>query len=260
MLAGWASSAPATPLGTAAKRPLSSASSSRHPACASCRAWPRASTRRRTSVPCARLTPGRSPSSATGSIGRIRRATRELWRYRGRARAARQRVADRRRPGGLSLPAPQPDHRRLLRGGRRRREPRNRRQPDHRRRGGRARRAGDGRAGFAPQPGGQRNQPAHRRRRRAGHRRRRRAGRARARHSTLAVPRSSIPVLRRAGFEAQVLDRCRRDPATLDELVVELQQPIGEVAMARRPSRTDRLGARRDADGSRWSETWPDLV
>jgi DNA processing protein len=61
------------------------------------------------------------------------------------------------------------------------------------------------------------------------------------------------------GLEAQVLERCRRDPATLDELVVEMQVPIGEVAMA--VARLERAGWVRGATG--WFEavdTWPDLV
>lgn len=60
------------------------------------------------------------------------------------------------------------------------------------------------------------------------------------------------------GLEAEVLVRCRKDPATLDALVVELEQPIGTVAMAL--ARLERSGWVRESNG--WFEAvnaWFDL-
>jgi DNA processing protein len=61
------------------------------------------------------------------------------------------------------------------------------------------------------------------------------------------------------GLESTVLDRCRVEAATLDDLVVALDLPIGEVAMAL--ARLERTGWVREATG--WFEavgSWSDLA
>ena len=61
------------------------------------------------------------------------------------------------------------------------------------------------------------------------------------------------------GLEATVLARCQLEPATLDELVVELELPIAEVAMAL--ARLERAGWVREATG--WFEvvgSWSELA
>lgn len=58
------------------------------------------------------------------------------------------------------------------------------------------------------------------------------------------------------GLDAQVLDRCRRDPCTLDEVVVELALPLAEAAMTM--ARLERAGWVQEAGG--WFEpvvSWP---
>ena len=84
---------------------------------------------------------------------------------------------------------------------------------------------------------------------RAGHRRRRRARRPGARHP----PGRSCglrPAPAAAGLEADVLAACRDDPRTLDEIVVGLDLPIAEAAMAL--ARLERTGWVREAGG--WFE------
>ncbi|CAN5736339.1 MAG: DNA-processing protein DprA [Ilumatobacteraceae bacterium] len=59
------------------------------------------------------------------------------------------------------------------------------------------------------------------------------------------------------GVEAAVLERCRRDPCTLDEVVVDLQLPLAEAAMTL--ARLERTGWLHEAGG--WFEAvvdWPD--
>jgi DNA processing protein len=58
------------------------------------------------------------------------------------------------------------------------------------------------------------------------------------------------------GIDAEVLARCRRDPCTLDEVVVELGLPLAEVAMTL--ARLERAGWLQEAGG--WFEpvvSWP---
>jgi DNA processing protein len=63
-----------------------------------------------------------------------------------------------------------------------------------------------------------------------------------------AAPYDPRPLPR--GIEAEVLDRCRRDPCTLDEVIVDVRLPITEAAMAL--ARLERSGWVREAGG--WFE------
>ena len=73
----------------------------------------------------------------------------------------------------------------------------------------------------------------------------------------MPAPRRTTRARCLAGIEADVLAACRRDPRTLEEIVVALDLPIAEAAMAL--ARLERTGWVREAGG--WFEavgSWSD--
>ena len=167
---------------------------------------------------------GRSPSSPTASTSPYPREHADAVGRGVPTRAAAVRVAAGHAARGVPVPAAQPHPRRAQRGAGRRREPRAGRLADHGpSRASSARVEVHGRARLGPQPGGGRAPTSCSAT--ARHRSptsRRRADRARSRHpphaGTVAFDPRPLP----RGLDAVVLDRCRRDPCTLDEVVVEL--------------------------------------
>ena len=173
-----------------------------------------------------------SPSSATGPTARTRASNTGLWHDVCDRGPAAVRVAAGHGARAVPLPAAQPHHRRPLRGARRGREPR----------AGRVARSPPKPPSTASVevmavPGSVRNRAA------SGTNQLLRDGAAPVTDvddvlvalgldtaATGAAPYDPRPLPR--GLEADVLDRCRRDPCTLDDVVSALGLPIAEAAMA----------------------------